>query len=266
MATLNEIKEVLLDEYVEIDTRGKGSGYKDVAVKKIRNKDGKWVYLVPIEELNKSSNVKVKVVCSECKEVRSVRIQNLYNYKTLLCKKCNNRKHRKHKPGDTNKNGVELVKYLEYPNGIFICPECKKEYKAIISHVFNRQTSMCGKCSNNKNGKKNMTNLHRKKGHWIKEDHSDEENREHTKLRHFYFTEDWITLRDQIRKEQPNCKICGEPTEHIHHLYSRFYFPEYELEKEYLVGLCKSCHSSYHAQTNETTPETFKQWAKRRTK
>ena len=247
MTRLEEIKQIMVYKYV----RTKSHYYKTVAVK---HENG-WYY-VKLEDMSKGGKLKIPVYCPKCKNIRHVKINSLYRTKTLLCKDCSTGKR---KPGDKNIHGVELVEYLKSPNGIFICPECKKEFKTQISHVFNVQSAMCDKC----NRKKLMTELHRKKGHWIKEDHTEEENKEHFENidQFFYFTEEWITLRNQIREEQPNCVICGEPTEHIHHLYSRFYFPEYELEKEYLVGLCKSCHTKYHNSVNIAHPVHFENWS-----
>lgn len=107
---------------------------------------------------------------------------------------------------------------------------------------------------------------------------------EKDELWRFYKSKEWITLRDQVLKENHNeCSICkkrgiikrydidDKGNKHlirtVHHVQfvrnhpelalSRYYFYKGE-KKENLIVVCKACHNSLHPEKRKQSKNTDK--------
>lgn len=62
----------------------------------------------------------------------------------------------------------------------------------------------------------------------------------------FYFTPEWIKLRDKFRSDHPNCIVCGAPMKHVHHIKPVKSHPELALNPDNLISVCEDCHKLIH--------------------
>jgi len=219
--------------------------------------------------LSKNSHKKIKLRCPECRIIREVRFDSCMSPKfTGLCNFCRNSK-----MGKANKidlvghkfNGClvnrDIGKRDKHGHVIYECLcFCGNLFEARSGDILSGNTRSCG-CLSRKISKELMTQYNRDKGHFVKDDHTQEEIEEHMKKYGIYNSPKWKAKRQEILERDNNtCQKCGSQEKlHIHHIYSYFYYPDYVFEDEYLITLCESCHSKCHANYH-AIPETFKTW------
>ena len=244
------VEQLAVDEWVEItDKRSIDKAYR----KQYSNRKN-----VRPWHLSKNSIKKIKIRCPNCKKVREIQFRQCF-YPTFLglCRTCNSKKDlvgQKYgrltviKDSGIRSNG--RVKWV-----------CKCTCGNIINvnslNLQSGHTKSCG-CLQ----KDQTLNYHRNQGHFIKEDHTQEEIEEHIRKKYgIYKTSKWRAKRKEILERDDNtCKKCGSKEKlHIHHIYSQWYYPDYAFENEYLITLCESCHHQYHANYH-AVPENFEEW------
>ena len=169
-----------------------------------------------------------------------------------------------------NKHGLEITSYTgecakDYKYYVVCtCYHCGKENVITLeTSVLSGLTKSCG-CENIKINKEQLEKYHRNLGHRIRSDHTKEENKEWDKQFNFYNTISWKNVREEALKLTDKCIKCSELAELVHHTYSKYYFPAYELNLENLVSMCRNCHQEYHQSLkfNCSIPATFENWLK----
>lgn len=82
----------------------------------------------------------------------------------------------------------------------------------------------------------------------------------------FYSISRWKTMSQELRKEHPECQLCGKrKSEEVHHIFP--FMHQFEdireevfLDKDNLICLCSDCHHQVHAKNYGTLgiPERMK--------
>ncbi len=52
----------------------------------------------------------------------------------------------------------------------------------------------------------------------------------------------WPALRNAFIRENPNCVVCGQDADTVHHLKPFHVAPELELDRNNLASVCDKCH------------------------
>lgn len=66
----------------------------------------------------------------------------------------------------------------------------------------------------------------------------------------------WKRIRDKYSREHPNCEICGEPTEEVHHIVPLCDGGDHR--RENLMALCPVCHVRVHTYLRITSEKEKK--------
>lgn len=251
-----EKKKCIVDEWIEISTRGTDKKYYEgLGYKKYRNEKGKLVYKIHPWELQHASGTKIKIKCPSCEEIRETYFRIFYKAKSALCYYCTRPTNdligkkfgRLTVIKDTGKRTKD--RHIFWQCSCVCGNICEVDSSSLI----NGKTKSCGCLSRDK-----FINFHRKKGHFIKADHTEEEVEDYlNSLKDRAKDFKWTELSKELRK-YGQCKICGTTANLVvHHLNSYYEFPEQRYDKDNLVVLCRGCHGKIHGKLNEITKQVF---------
>ena len=106
----------------------------------------------------------VKVICPHCQKEFSTRLDNITNGRLKSCG-CSRLNNFTYKEGDCiGPYNILFKQRLKNTNnarqyyGIFICPECNKEFKSLVHNIVAGATHSCG-CFSRSNGEDKIKNL-----------------------------------------------------------------------------------------------------------
>lgn len=93
-----------------------------------------------------------------------------------------------------------------------------------------------------------------------------EKNEKNRSEKDYYSTSVWKSMSNELRKEHPECQLCGKrKSEEVHHIFP--FMHQFEdvreevfLDKDNLICLCSDCHHQVHAKNYGTLgiPERMK--------
>jgi len=132
---------------------------------------------------------------------------------------------------------------------------CGNITEVSANHLKNGHTKSCG-CLKLEVNTKQITDFNKKKGLFIKEEHTEEEIEEHEKyIKSRYNDFKWVKLSKELRKNA-KCFICGSSKKlQAHHKNDYRKYPEQRYDKNNIVILCNSCHNKYHGKHKATEEE-----------
>ena len=267
--TRTEIKDACVDEWMEIDIRAK-KYYLELGYQVLR-KNKKNYFKVHPWDLSKGSGRKISIRCTKCGKVVLAGFVDLMQPNAAgKCVECNDLGI-KHNNIGFNKYGLEIIEYAgkREKEGIkrrfwvlCTCHHCgSTNNKVIESNVLSGNTRSCG-CLRIKEVKKTAEKMHRARGHRIRADFTDEQNKKFDEeISNFYKSPKWKEARKPILEEE-TCICCGAPGNTVHHTYSRYFFRAFQYNQAHLVLLCPECHAKYHnsLKFNCSIPAVFEGW------
>ena len=141
--------------------------------------------------------------------------------------------------------------------------DCGNEKAIVRSSLILGKTKSCG-CLQKRVAKNFITNINKKRGYFIKDEHTTKEIKKHEARLNWYERKLWQDLRKKILKRDSVCKKCGAETNLVvHHIYSKYWFPSFATKEDFLIVLCQNCHNKFHSKIFISMPEIFEYWLRR---
>lgn len=241
----NSKEKIILTKYISTFPVGRAYGYYKNLGYNVES--SKKEISVNIQDLPRSSNARVEVVCPLCKERRIAVWNEVVAANHTYCNPCA----RAYNLVDVKFNSLTVVEYSGRKDGSIawkcVC-DCGETVITTSDHLVNGNQKSCG-CSrigeNNSLWDDGLTQAERIK-----------------KRATFKF----YRFRRKVLKSTPNqCYICkNKKGIEIHHLYSVRHFPEKMYDSTNAVILCKKHHYNFHGfmggTRNPCTPSDFFEW------
>ncbi len=251
-----ELKEICVNDWIYVAINNTKKYYSDLGYK-IVEYEGKKKFKIHPWDLPRSSHQKVLVTCYKCKKERFVEFRTL---NSNICK-C-----------DLSGRVFGRLTVLEYAKKLdkvghkyWLC-QCTCGNKKVIqgSNLIQGDTTSCG-CFHREQTSTASNKNHRTKGHWVKIDHTDEENTAYeNEASNFYVSSKWKELRKIVlKRDNHKCKVTGKTGDLVvHHIFLRKDYPNLAYDLNNLITLNRTIHSIYHNTVDEVTDSTFLMWAK----
>lgn len=204
---------------------------------------GRWTVIEP--EIDGNSSASRWFCKCECGEMGCVQSYGLINGTSQSCG-CLNRENSSKRSGRN---------HPKYNSKIMSCEYCGKECEVKLSW-----TSSWRFCSHSCTGAWFSENLSGENSpHWDSSITEEERiiKRSYAEIRQW--------AKDVLRKDQYMCQICGS-TEDIqaHHMFSYKHHPEYRLDVEFGLTMCKADHIAFHSWNGgfwkECIPSDIDRW------
>ena len=258
-----EKQKCFVDEWIEVNVNTTKRYYESLGYKKYRNKENKLKFKVHPWELYPKSNIKIKIKCFECDKIRLLRYCDFYEAKTFLCKSCSSKKTKKDLIG-LKFGRLTVIKdtcnRTKQQGVIWLCKcDCGNVCEVRSSHLLTGNTKSCG-CLNTEKRSETLINYHRKKDHFIKSEHTQEEIENYIKNTKRNADSKWKSLSKKLRKNT-KCIVCESKEDLVvHHLNEYWDYPEQRYDEGNLIVMCRSCHTKYHHFSLDITKENFELW------
>jgi len=254
---MTEEKRKCLDEWIWINVSNKSKKrYILLNYEIYKDYYGNSYFVIHPWDLSTSSNIKVNVTY-EGYGTRKIEFKSYYKCKSptpLISVVVGARFGSLVVLERTNLKNGNQIKYR------CLC-DCGNEVLVTSSDLTTGHTRSCG-CYRKEQSKKRITAMHRARGHRIRADFTDEQNKKFDKeISNFYKSPKWKEARKPILEEE-TCICCGGPGNTVHHTYSRYFFRAFQYNQAHLVLLCPECHAKYHSSLkfNCSIPALFENW------
>lgn len=218
---------------------------------------------VDVWDLSIGSREKVEIECPSCRKKRYVSYAKIMNRRHTFCAKCAIRITQEFdmydkkfgrwtvlgKSGDKSRKGNHWWR------------RCECGSKSVVGgHALRSGLSKSCGCYDREKARERWTGS----SHYLwRHDLTEEDRKNSRQISRSEEEKQWA--RDVKERDSFECVYCGRNTRdlHSHHLYDWTTFPEYRLNIEYGVTLCRKHHMEFHSEygQNNNTPIQFYEWA-----
>lgn len=250
---------IVLDEWVNIAwARGNKRRYTQLGYVYTALGD---TFLCKVSDLSHATRVDINVLCAVCGRARKARYRTIIKSRHSVCRDCV-------KVIDLSGHTFGKLHVLDIdrdkPKGKGAWWTCECECGAVVSvrssDLIKSGTVSCG-CH-----RLNLSSLRSRENHYRWDSNKTDEDRA---IGRKY--PEYIQWRNAVyKRDNYTCQVCGKQGGgfEAHHLYSYADYPEYQLNVDYGITMCKSEHKEFHRWMGgymvPCTPDDFDAWMRQR--